>query len=96
MSDSYPVYRLTQEAYDQLRLAAEEDPESYLDPAIDFGAVLAVRGVSNYVEETEITTNRPIALTPVADGSSPNPESTERRLWRQSLKKPEGAPLNLG
>ena len=24
------------------------------------------------------------------------PESTERRLWRQSLKKPEGAPLNLG
>ena len=25
-----------------------------------------------------------------------NPESTERRLWGQSLKKPEGAPLNLG
>ena len=23
-------------------------------------------------------------------------ESTERRLWGQSLKKPEGAPLNLG
>ena len=79
MSDSYPVYRLTQEAYDQLRLAAEEDPESYLDPAIDFGAVLAGRGVSNYVEETEITTNRPIALTPVADGSFPN------RADRQAL-----------
>ena len=27
---------------------------------------------------------------------SPYPESTERRLWGQSLKKPEGAPLNLG
>ena len=79
MPDSYPVYRLTQEAYDQLRLAAEEDSESYLDPAIDFGAVLAARGVSNYVEETEITTNRPIALTPVADGSSPN------RADRQAL-----------
>ena len=26
----------------------------------------------------------------------PYPESTERRLWGQSLKKPEGAPLNLG
>ena len=25
-----------------------------------------------------------------------NPASTERRLWGQSLKKPEGAPLNLG
>ena len=73
MSESYPVYRLTQEACDQLRLAAEEDPKSYLDPAIDFGAVLAVRGISNYVEETEITTNRPIALTPVADGSFPKP-----------------------
>ena len=25
-----------------------------------------------------------------------NPESTEGRPWGQSLKKPEGAPLNLG
>ncbi len=30
------------------------------------------------------------------DEPGPNPESTERRLWGQSLKKPEGAPLNLG
>ncbi len=28
--------------------------------------------------------------------SKGKPESTERRLWGQSLKKPEGAPLNLG
>ena len=28
--------------------------------------------------------------------SMSKPESTERRLWGQSLKKPEGAPLNLG
>ena len=26
----------------------------------------------------------------------PKPESTEGRPWGQSLKKPEGAPLNLG
>ena len=29
--ERYPVYRLTQEAYDQLRLMADEFPESYLD-----------------------------------------------------------------
>ena len=40
MTDSYPVYRLTQEAYDQLRLAADENPDSYLDSEIDFGEVL--------------------------------------------------------
>ena len=38
-------------------------------------------------------------LQPIADDPANghlNPESTERRLWGQSLKKPEGAPLNLG
>ena len=29
-------------------------------------------------------------------GTGPNPESTEGRPWGQPLKKPEGAPLNLG
>ena len=29
-------------------------------------------------------------------GTSFKPESTEGRPWGQSLKKPEGAPLNLG
>ena len=33
---------------------------------------------------------------PEEQGYGPKPESTERRLWGQSLKKPEGAPLNLG
>ena len=30
------------------------------------------------------------------DGTTPNPESTEGRPWGQPLKKPAGAPLNLG
>ena len=72
MTDTHPVYRLTQEAYDQLRLAADENPDSYLDPEIDFGEVLRERGVSNWTEETLITTDRPIALTPVVDGGIPN------------------------
>ena len=29
-------------------------------------------------------------------GRRAKPESTEGRPWGQSLKKPEGAPLNLG
>ena len=72
MSERHPVYRLTQEAYDQLRLAAEDDPDSYLDPGIDFAQVLHARGVSDYLEETSMTTDSPIALTPVEEGGVPN------------------------
>ena len=72
MINSHPVYRLTQEAYDQLRLAADENPDSYLDSEIDFGQVLRERGVADPFEETSITTDRPIALTPVAEGGIPN------------------------
>ena len=72
MTDSHPVYRLTQEAYDQLRLAADENPDSYLDPEIDFVAILSERGVSDPFEETHVTTDQPVALTPVAEGEIPN------------------------
>ena len=72
MTDSHPVYRLTQEAYDQLRLAADENPDSYLDPEIDFVAILSERGVSDPFEETHVTTDGPVALTPVAEGEIPN------------------------
>ena len=34
--------------------------------------------------------------TPDSLRSTPNPESTEGRPWGQPLKKPAGAPLNLG
>ena len=72
MDDSHPVYRLTQEAYDQLRLAAEENPASYLDPEINFEDVLRDRGVSIYREETSITTDRPISFIDPPEGGVPN------------------------
>ena len=72
MTDSHPVYRLTQEAYDQLRLAADENPDSYLDPEIDFVEVLRERGVSDPFEETRVTTDRPIDLSAVAEGGISN------------------------
>ena len=72
MTDSHPVYRLTQEAYDQLRLAADENPDSYLDPETDFVEVLRERGVSDPFEETQVTTDKPIDLSAVAEGGIPN------------------------
>ena len=79
MTDSHPVYRLTQEAYDQLRLAADENPDSYLASDIDFAEVLLERGVPDPFEETCITTDKPITLIPVAEGEIPN------RADRQAL-----------
>ena len=72
MTDRYPVYRLSQEAYDQLRLAADEEPDAYLEPDRDFSEVLRDRGVSNPFEDTMITTDRPISLTPPAEGVTPH------------------------
>ena len=69
MAEQYPVYRLTQEAYDQLYEAAMEEPEAYLDPDRDFEEVLRQRGVSDYLESTDVFTSKPIELTPVESGA---------------------------
>ena len=79
MTERHPVYRLSQEAYDQLRLAADENPDSYLNPDIDFCEVLRERGVSEPFEETSITTDTHMALTPPGEGEVPN------RADRQAL-----------
>ena len=72
MAERHPVYRLTQEAYDQLRLAAEANPEAYLDPDLDFAEILRKCGVSDQTEETPITTDRLIQLTMEEDGGFRN------------------------
>ena len=59
----HPVLRLTPEAYYNLQDFAAQNPEAYLNPDIDFSAVLAERGVMNYATSTPITTTRPISLT---------------------------------
>lgn len=68
VAEKFPVLKLTQEAYDQLRLAAEENPAAYLDQSTDFDAVLESRGIGDYLEETGILSESPISLTPVASG----------------------------
>ena len=64
-SDTEPILRLTQEAYDQLSLVTEEDPSLWSNPNTDFGAVLASRGLTDYTEETGAFSTRPISLAPV-------------------------------
>lgn len=77
-SERHPVFRLTQEAYDQLAIVARQRPKIYLDPETDFHQVLSGVGISDYAEDTGIFATRPIALTP-ADSGPPN------RADRQAL-----------
>ena len=66
--EQHPIFRLTQEAYDQLWLLAAENPQAYLDPDTDFERVMLERGLSHYVEETGIFADLPIHLIPVLSG----------------------------
>ena len=77
-SDTEPVLRLTQEAYDQLSLVTEEDPSLWSNPNTDFGEVLASRGLTAFTEETGAFSTRPISLAPVT-GARPS------RADRQAL-----------
>ena len=66
--EQFRIFRLTQEAYDQLALFARENPQAYLDPNTEFDRVLLDRGLTDYAEDTGIGSDRPIALTPVESG----------------------------
>ena len=63
-SERYPIFRLTQEAYNQLTIVARERPEIYLDPNTDFRQILLDIGVTDYAEDTGIFSSKPIALQP--------------------------------
>ena len=65
-TERHPVFRLTQEAYDQLTIVARERPEVYLDPDVDFHNVLTDVGVTDYTDDTGIFATSPIALKPEA------------------------------
>ena len=66
--EQHPIFRLTQEAYDQLWLFARENPQAYVDPETDFERLLLERGLTSYAEETGLFSDRPIDLTPVQSG----------------------------
>ena len=58
------VLRLTQEAYEALQSYAKANPERYLDPETDFGAILTSVGIADYAVDTGITFAGPIDLKP--------------------------------
>lgn len=64
----FPVFRLTQQAHDGLKLVAEKTPELWFDPETSFEEILLARGVSEFAEPTEVFTTSPISLVPVASG----------------------------
>ena len=63
-SERYPIFRLNQEAYDQLMIVARDRPEVYLDPDTDFHQILDEIGVADYTEDTGISSSSPITLKP--------------------------------
>ena len=66
--EKQPVFRLTQEAYDTLRVMSKENPSFYLDPDADFHQALANQGLTDYSEETGVFFDYPISLTLVQSG----------------------------
>ena len=85
MSDAkFPVFRLTQEAYDQLLQVAKESPEKYLDRDVDFARILAERDVRVFTESTDVFSKHAINLSPVSNGP-PNRSDAQALDFYDSL-----------
>ena len=80
MSD-YPVMRLTQPAYDALRVLASSKPELWLDHNTDFAALLQEQGITEYAEETVVKGDEDFVLLPAKD----EPRNRQHRADRQAL-----------
>ena len=83
-SRSQVVCRLTQEAYDQLRLLGQESPETYLDPDVDWRQVLATRGVHDVTEDTDIIATQAVDLI-ARESGAPNRADQQALLFYRSL-----------
>ena len=83
-NDGYPVYRFTQEAYDQLVLVAKETPEKYLDPTTDFEEILDSRGISRATEDTGVRVQQWQELKVVETGR-PNASDVQALAYHRSF-----------
>ena len=81
MAEMFPVYRLTQEAYNILLSEAGNNPDMWLDPQADFRGLLANRGITQYTEDTGIVSSRPMSLIPASN----EPLNRQHRADRQAL-----------
>ena len=82
--EKFPVLRLTQEAYNKLQSVAEDTPEVYMNPNVDFGQILRSQGIDDYTCDTGIVSNSPISLTPAPSGP-PNRADRQALDFYQSL-----------
>ena len=82
--EHHAIFRLTQEASDQLAQFAAENPQAYLNPDTDFEQILRSRGVQHIAEETEFYSNCPIELTPPQSGP-PNRADRQALDFYQSM-----------
>lgn len=70
MPPGFPILKLTQEAYDCLRLVAEQSPETYLNPETDFAEILSAKGVTHVTEPIGINALQHLDLEPVSSGNA--------------------------
>ena len=77
----YRVMRLTQPAYDALKILASSRPELWLDHNADFAALLQEQGITEYAEETDAIGDDDFVLQPAID----EPRNRRHRSDRQAL-----------
>lgn len=77
----YSVKRLTQPAYDALKELATTQPEMWLDPNTDFGALLVEKGIPDYTEDTDAIGDADFVLEPALD----EPSNRRHRSDKQAL-----------
>ena len=89
--EHYAIFKLTQEAYDQLAEFARENPQAYLNPETDFDQILRSRGVQHVTEKTEFYSLNPIELTPVQSGAPNRADSQALDFYRSMPNMTAGA-----
>ena len=77
----YRVMRLTQPAYDALKILASSNPELWLDHNTDFAILLQEQGITDYAEETGAIGDDDFILHPAID----EPRNRRHRSDRQAL-----------
>ena len=90
----FPILRFTQEAYDQLKLFAKEHPERWCAEDVDFDQILKTEvRITDYTEETGVTTTKRPALVPAERGRPPNHADAQALEYHDSFSglTPAGA-----
>lgn len=65
----YDVFRLTEDALNELENVSKQSPEIYLNPSADFADILRSKGIDDYLQPVRgVYSERPIELAPPESG----------------------------